>query len=61
MSRQNDLEGVQDQGGKHGGQRGLPKLEPWPAGQAEKDPDRPDRPDAGNDGRKDVGGAGKGS
>jgi hypothetical protein len=30
MPRENDLEGVQDQGGKHGGQKGMPKLEPKP-------------------------------
>ena len=28
MPRENDLEGVQDQGGKHGGQKGMPKPEP---------------------------------
>jgi hypothetical protein len=30
MPRENDLEGVQDQGGKHGGQMGMPELEPKP-------------------------------
>jgi hypothetical protein len=25
MPRENDLEGAQDQGGKHGGQKGMPK------------------------------------
>jgi hypothetical protein len=25
MPRENDLEGQQDQGGKHGGQKGMPK------------------------------------
>jgi hypothetical protein len=30
MPRENDLEGVQDQGGKHGGQKGMPKPEPNP-------------------------------
>ena len=30
MPRENDLEGVQDQGGKHGGQKGSPKPEPKP-------------------------------
>ena len=25
MSKENDLEGQQDQGGKHGGQKGMPK------------------------------------
>ena len=28
MPRENDLEGAQDQGGKHGGQKGMPKPEP---------------------------------
>ena len=28
MPRENDLEGVQDQGGKHGGQKGMPKPSP---------------------------------
>lgn len=32
MPKENDLEGVQDQGGKHGGQKGMPKPEPGPAG-----------------------------
>jgi hypothetical protein len=27
MPKENDLEGVQDQGGKHGGQKGMPKPE----------------------------------
>lgn len=27
MPREDDLEGVQDQGGKYGGQKGMPKLE----------------------------------
>jgi hypothetical protein len=31
MPRENDLEGVQDQGGKHGGQQGMPKPEPRPS------------------------------
>jgi hypothetical protein len=30
MPRENDLEGVQDQGGKHGGQKGMPRPEPKP-------------------------------
>jgi hypothetical protein len=30
MPKENDLEGVQDQGGKHGGQKGMPKLPPKP-------------------------------
>jgi hypothetical protein len=36
MPRENDLEGVQDQGGKHGGQKGVPEPEPKP-------PHRPDQ------------------
>jgi len=28
MPRENDLEGVQDQGGKHGGQKGMPESGP---------------------------------
>jgi hypothetical protein len=28
--KENDLEGVQDQGGKHGGQAGMPKPVPQP-------------------------------
>ena len=30
MPRENDLEGAQEQGGKHGGQKGMPKPEPRP-------------------------------
>ena len=30
MPRENDLEGVQDQGGKHGGQKGVSKPDPKP-------------------------------
>jgi hypothetical protein len=32
MPKENDLEGAQDQGGKHGGQKGMPKPEPRPTG-----------------------------
>jgi hypothetical protein len=32
MPKENDLEGVQDQGGKHGGQKDMPKREPRPSG-----------------------------
>jgi hypothetical protein len=31
MPKENDLEGAQDQGGKHGGQTGVPKPTPPPA------------------------------
>ena len=30
MPKENDLEGQQDQGGKHGGQKGVPRPEPRP-------------------------------
>ena len=30
MPKENDLEGAQDQGGKHGGQAGVPKSPPRP-------------------------------
>lgn len=30
MPRENDLEGIQDQGGEHGGQAGTPKSPPRP-------------------------------
>jgi len=46
MPKENDLEGTQDQGGKHGGQAGMPKSPPRPA-KSERDPDvarkEPDR------------------
>ena len=32
MSTKNDLEGQQDQGGKHGGQQGMPRPAPRPEG-----------------------------
>jgi hypothetical protein len=37
MPRENDLEGPQDMGGKHGGQKGMPKPEPRPPRPGEKD------------------------
>jgi hypothetical protein len=30
MPKENDLEGQQDMGGKHGGQKGMPRPEPDP-------------------------------
>lgn len=39
MTRENDLEGPQDMGGKHGGQKGVPKPEPRPPYTSEKDGD----------------------
>jgi hypothetical protein len=38
LPKENDLEGAQDQGGKHGGQAGMPKPEPLPK-KAERDQD----------------------
>jgi len=37
MPKENDLEGIQDQGGKHGGQKGMPKPEPRPSDRGGKD------------------------
>jgi hypothetical protein len=39
MPRANDLEGAQDQGGKHGDQKGMPRPEPRPTREAGKAPD----------------------
>ena len=39
MPRENDLEGPQDMGGKHGGQKGMPKPEPRPQHESKKDGD----------------------
>ena len=36
MPRENDLEGMQDQGGKHGGQKGMPKPHPRPVGSSDQ-------------------------
>jgi len=36
MPKENDLEGVQDHGGKHGGQKGMPKPQPRPAGRKDQ-------------------------
>jgi len=38
MPKENDLEGAQDQGGKHGGQAGMPKPPRRPA-KSERDSD----------------------
>jgi hypothetical protein len=43
MPKENDLEGVQDQGGKHGGQKGVPQPEPKP----KPKPKPPHGPDQG--------------
>ncbi|HKH01719.1 MAG TPA: hypothetical protein VKB08_13495 [Bradyrhizobium sp.] len=37
MPKENDLEGEQDRGGKHGGQKGMPKPEPKPPHGADQD------------------------
>ena len=49
MPRENDLEGAQDQGGKHGGQKGIPKPEPRP------EPRPATRPDPGRGHASDQG------
>jgi hypothetical protein len=36
MPKENDLEGPQDMGGKHGGQKGNPKPEPHPSQKSDK-------------------------
>jgi hypothetical protein len=43
MPKENDLEGTQDQGGKHGGQAGAPKPPPRPV-DTKHDEDTPKRP-----------------
>jgi hypothetical protein len=43
MPKDNDLEGMQDQGGKHGGQAGVPKPPPRPA-DTKRDKDTPKQP-----------------
>jgi hypothetical protein len=43
MPEENDLEGRQDQGGKHGGQKGMPKPEPQPQLDRKPDKDEPAR------------------
>ncbi len=47
MPRENDLEGAQDEGGKHGGQAGMPKPQKSTVGKVVGDPNT--RPDAGGD------------
>ena len=42
MPKESDLEGPQDQGGKHGGQKGMPKPVPPPR-HREKESDVPPR------------------
>ena len=44
-AERNDLEGVQDQGGKHGGQKGMPKPDPSPV--TKREPGRGHGPDQG--------------
>jgi hypothetical protein len=43
MPKENDLEGAQDQGGKHGGQKGMPKPEPRPSDRGAKDGDEAEK------------------
>ena len=48
MPKENDLEGQQDMGGKHGGQAGMPKSPPEPDPRdASKSEDVPERRPAG--------------
>jgi hypothetical protein len=48
MPKENDLEGVQDMGGKHGGQAGVPKPTPRPEPrEAAKSGDTPGRAASG--------------
>lgn len=44
MPKENDLEGAQDQGGKHGGQAGMPAPTPAPTGELQKAQEQRDRP-----------------
>jgi hypothetical protein len=46
MPKENDLEGAQDQGGKHGGQAGTPQPTPRPT-KTNRDKDTP-KPTSGN-------------
>jgi len=52
MPKENDLEGVQDEGGKRGGQKGMPKPEPKPANSRD-----PDIARKGTGGQRDKAGA----
>ena len=36
MPKENDLEGSQDMGGRHGGQKGMPKPQPLPVGSSDQ-------------------------
>ena len=48
MPRENDLEGRQDMGGKHGGQAGMPKPPPRPReGSHDEDAVKPDGQETG--------------
>ena len=53
MPKENDLEGMQDQGGKHGGQKGMPKPEPRPSDSSGKDGD--EVPKTGRSAAPDIG------
>jgi hypothetical protein len=52
MPKENDLEGEQDRGGKHGGQKGMPKPEPKPPHGADQDIVRQEK---GQDSPRDKG------
>ena len=44
MPKENDLEGPQDPGGKHGGQKGMPRSETFSSRNPKKDADEPPSP-----------------
>jgi len=48
MPKENDLEGQQDQGGKHGGQAGMPRSQPPPSKEL-RDAQRDRNPDQGDE------------
>jgi len=48
MPRANDLEGQQDQGGKHGGQAGMPRPQPAPSKEL-RDAQRDRKPNGSDD------------
>ena len=53
MPKENDLEGVQDQGGKHGGQKGMPKPELRPSPRPGHGPEQVVRDEKGQEQPRD--------
>jgi hypothetical protein len=47
MPKANDLEGAQDQGGKHGGQAGMPKSEKSKSEKSKSEKSKPEKSSAG--------------